>query len=343
MNPELQKSVDWFRNAKYGMMAHFGLYSLLGGEWKGKTQKHRYAEWIQSRYAIPVSEYGKLASAFNPVFFNADEWVQFARDCGMTYVVITSKHHEGFALFHSKADSFNSVDATPCKRDLIAELADACRNHGMRLGLYYSQDLDWHEKDGGGYLSRGVGCDGVSWDNSWDWPEIKDKNFSRCFEKKICPQVEELMTQYGDISLMWFDVPMTINKQQSAVLADLVKKHQPGCLVNSRIGNGIYDYVSLGDNEIPDRPINEIRKSANDNDICGFKPSSYGLYESACTLNDTWGFSFSDHNWKSADTIRSNRERLNAFGVNYLINVGPDGLGRIPGPSQDILRAASPK
>ena len=148
------------------------------------------------------------------------------------------------------------------------------------------------------------------------------------------------MTQYGDIALVWFDVPMTINPEQSRALAALVKKHQPGCLVNSRIGNGVYDYVSLGDNEIPDRPVSEIRPSSDANDICGFKPSSYGLYESACTLNHTWGFAYRDQNWKSAETIRANRERLNSLGINYLINVGPDGLGRIPGPSVDILRAA---
>lgn len=339
MNTKFQETVDWFKTARYGMMAHFGLYSLLGGEWQGKWS-HDYAEWIQARYGIPNAEYGKLASAFNPVFFDADEWVATARDAGMTYLVVTAKHHEGFALFRSKADAFNVVDATPFRRDIIGELAEACRRQGVRFGVYYSQDLDWHERDGGGYRSRSVSCSGVSWDNSWDWPEVEGKDFSRCFAKKIYPQVEELLTQYGDLSLIWFDVPMTLSAQESRSLADLVKKHQPGCLVNSRIGNGVYDYVSLGDNEIPSGPVDQMKPSADPNDISGFKPSAYGLYESACTLNDTWGFSYRDHHWKSAETIRANREKLNALGINYLVNVGPDGLGRIPGPSLDILRAA---
>ena len=340
MSP-LQSSIDFFRAAGYGMMVHFGLYSLLGGEWKGRW-KRDYAEWVQSRYAIPVAEYGRLAEAFNPVFFSADEWVQFARDCGMKYLVVTAKHHEGFALFRSKADAFNAADGTPFRRDLVAELAEACRRHGLKLGLYYSQDLDWHEPDGGGYKSRGVPCSGVSWDNSWDWPDVSKKDFSRCFERKILPQVEELLTQYGDLFLMWFDVPMTISPEQSLALADLVRRRQPGCLVNSRIGNGAFDYVSLGDNEIPYVPPDQMAPSTDMNDINGFKPSPHGLYESACTLNDTWGFSYRDHFWKSHDVIRSNRERLNALGINYLVNVGPDGLGRLPGPAMDILKASAP-
>lgn len=341
MNRQFEASVNWFKSARYGMMAHFGLYSLLGGEWQGQWKPHSYAEWIQARYAIPNGEYGKLAAAFNPVFFDANAWVQLARDCGMTYLVVTSKHHDGFALFRSRVDQFNVVDATPYRRDIIEELADACRTHGLRFGLYYSQDLDWHDQDGGGYLSRHIGCAGVSWDNSWDWPEVAGKDFSRCFERKILPQVEEIMTQYGNIALVWFDVPMTINAAQSRELAALVRKRQPGCLINSRIGNGVYDYVSLGDNEIPNRPVSELRKSNDMNDICGFKPSTYGLYESACTLNNTWGFAYRDHFWKSAATVRANRDKLNALGINYLLNVGPDGLGRIPGPSIDILRAAT--
>ena len=339
VNPQLQSSIDFFRSAGYGMMVHFGLYSLLGGEWKGQWA-HQYAEWIQSRYGIRNAEYEKLAQAFNPVLFNADDWVQFARDCGMKYLVVTSKHHEGFCLYHSKVDRYNSVDATPFRRDLIEELATACDRHGLKLGLYYSQDLDWHDPDGGGYKSRHIHCDGISWDNSWDWPDASKKDYARCYERKILPQVEEITTQYGDLLLLWFDVPMTLNAAQSRGIADIVRKNQPGCLISSRIGNGIFDYVSLGDNEIPDKPLDQIRPSEDMNDICGFKPSSYGLYESACTLNDTWGFSYRDHFWKSADTIRKNREHLNSLGINYLINVGPDGLGRLPGPAMDILKAA---
>ena len=139
----------WFKEAQYGMMVHWGLYSLLAGEYKDRYSGV-YAEWIQANLAIPNAEYGKLAKAFNPVFFDAEEWVKLAKDCGMKYFVVTSKHHDGFAMFHSKVDKYNVVDATPFGRDVIGEIAEACYKHGLKMGLYYSQDLDWHHPDGGG-------------------------------------------------------------------------------------------------------------------------------------------------------------------------------------------------
>ena len=323
----------WFKEAKYGMMVHWGLYSLLGGEYKGEKVSS-YAEWAQTYFRIPNAEYEKLATAFNPVYFNADEWVCFAKECGMKYIVVTSKHHEGFAMFKSRADKFNIVDATPFGRDVMAELAEACYKHDMKLGLYYSQDLDWHEKNGGGYLSNHIPNAGTTWDNSWDFPDEAHKDFTECFENKIMPQVEEILTGYGD-------VPMTINESQSRRIYEAVKKYQPNCLINSRLGNGAYDYVSLGDNEIPDKLEDTTGKAVDMNSIGGFKPSPYGLYETAATLNDTWGFSYHDHNWKTPEFIRSTREKLNGMGINYLINVGPDPLGRITADAQRILRGAA--
>ena len=148
--PELAASKAWFRAAQYGMMVHWGLYSLLGGEWKGRRMI-QIGEWAQQYFRIPNAEYAALAKAFNPICFNADEWVQIARDAGMKYLVFTSKHHDGFAMFHSKVSKFNVVDATPFGRDVVEELAEARRRHGLKLGLYYSQDLDWHERGGGGF------------------------------------------------------------------------------------------------------------------------------------------------------------------------------------------------
>lgn len=330
----------WFKEAKYGMMVHWGLYSLLGGEYKGEKVSS-YAEWAQTYFRIPNAEYEKLATAFNPVYFNADEWVRFAKECGMKYIVVTSKHHEGFAMFKSRADKFNIVDATPFGRDVMAELAETCYKHDMKLGLYYSQDLDWHEKNGGGYLSNHIPNAGTTWDNSWDFPDEAHKDFTECFENKIMPQVEEILTGYGDLCLIWFDVPMTINESQSRRIYEAVKKYQPNCLINSRLGNGAYDYVSLGDNEIPDKMEDTTGKAVDMNSIGGFKPSPYGLYETAATLNDTWGFSYHDHNWKTPEFIRSTREKLNGMGINYLINVGPDPLGRITADAQRILRGAA--
>lgn len=330
----------WFKEAKYGMMVHWGLYSLLGGEYKGEKVSS-YAEWAQTYFRISNAEYEKLATAFNPVYFNADEWVRFAKECGMKYIVVTSKHHEGFAMFKSRADKFNIVDATPFGRDVMAELAEACYKHDMKLGLYYSQDLDWHEKNGGGYLSNHIPNAGTTWDNSWDFPDEAHKDFTECFENKIMPQVEEILIGYGDLCLIWFDVPMTINESQSRRIYEAVKKYQPNCLINSRLGNGAYDYVSLGDNEIPDKLEDTTGKAVDMNSIGGFKPSPYGLYETAATLNDTWGFSYHDHNWKTPEFIRSTREKLNGMGINYLINVGPDPLGRITADAQRILRGAA--
>ena len=329
---------QWFREAKFGLMVHWGLYSLPAGEWKGQRMTY-IGEWIQSRFRIPNAEYHALARAFNPILFDADEWVRLTQDAGMQYIVVTAKHHEGFALFRSKVSSFNLADATPFGRDAIDELANACARRGMKLGLYYSQDLDWSDPDGGGYTRPHDNC-GMSWTNDWDFPDNANKNYTLCYERKIKPQVKEILTQYGDLCLIWFDVPMTINASQSRRIYEAVKKYQPNCLINSRLGNGAYDYVSLGDNEIPDK-LEDTTGMDDMNSIGGFKPSPYGLYETAATLNDTWGFSYHDHNWKTPEFIRSTREKLNGMGINYLINVGPDPLGRITADAQCILRGAA--
>lgn len=322
----------WFKEAQYGMMAHWGLYSLLGGEWNGKKSSS-YAEWIQANQRIPMAEYDKLATAFNPVYFNADQWIRLAKECGMKYFVMTSKHHDGFALFHSRADRFNVVEATPFGRDVVGELAEACYKHGLKFGLYYSQDLDWHEEHGGGYLSGHIPCAGQSWCNDWDFPNNAKKNFDICFENKIRPQVEELLRNYGELCLIWFDVPMTIRDSQSRELFELVKKYQPDCLINSRLGNGAYDYVSLGDNEIPDSipGDGELDPAGLDLNGCdGLKPSPYGLYETAATLNHSWGYCAWDQDWKSAETILAIRKKLNGLGINYLLNGGPGPSGPDP-------------
>ena len=329
---------EWFKNAGYGMMAHWGLYSMLGGEWRGRRVRD-YAEWIQSWLAIPNAEYSKLAEVFNPIYFNADAWIRLARDSGMKYFVFTSKHHDGFAMFKS-ADLFNIVDATPFGRDVTAELAEACYKYGLKFGLYYSQELDWHHPHGGGYTNLS-GCSGSSWDNNWDFPDRAGKDFSICFEEKIKPQVKEILTGYGDLCLIWFDVPHTITKEQSLELNQLVKKYQPDCLINSRIGNGAYDYVSLGDNEYPTEF--KISENFDPNSIDGIKYSPYGLYETAGTINSSWGYKYYDQNWITPEEIKARRKRLNDLGINYLLNVGPDGLGRIPSFSAEALLGAAEK
>ena len=257
----------------------------------------------------------------------------------MKYLVVTSKHHDGFAMFHSKVDKYNVVDATPFGRDVIKELSDACARHGLKFGLYYSQDLDWHDPNGGGYESYHIPNAGNAWCNDWDFPKDMDKNFDICFENKILPQIEEILTNYGELCLIWFDMPMTLKEDQSRRIFELVKKHQPNCLINSRLGNGAYDYVSLGDNEIPDSmPENQEFDPSLMNEIDGFKPSPYGLYETAATMNHSWGYFATDQDWKDANKVAEIKKKLNGMGINYLLNVGPDGLGRIPAPCQQILK-----
>ena len=334
-----EKDYLWFKEAKYGLMIHFGLYSMLEGQYKGQ-KAGRYSEWIQSKYQIPKIEMEELAKNFNPIYFNADEIVKFAKDMGMKYLVLTTKHHEGFCLFNSKVDDFNSYKMSICHRDFVKEISDACHRQSMKLGFYYSQDLDWHERHGGGYLSHYKENnpwwnDGTTFDNSWDFKREEGKDFDIYFRQKVLPQVKELMTNYGEISTVWFDVPATINIAQSTELRDLVKKYQPNCLINSRIGNGLYDYIALEDNEVPD----DISSSVTFQDALKLKGNNpYGLFESACTLNDTWGFSYFDNKYKSVEEICNIKNKLNRQGINFLINVGPDHLGRISPESIQILK-----
>lgn len=293
---------DWFSQSRFAMFMHWGLYSEAGGVWDGKTY-YGIAEWLMSIAKIPVAEYEKLAARFNPVEFDADEWVGLAKAAGMKYLVITAKHHDGFAMFKSQASAYNIVDATPFGRDPMAELAEACRKQGLRLGFYYSQWQDWHEANAAG--------------NTWDFPAPGD--FDKYLHAKALPQIEELLTNYGPIGLIWFDTPGTITPEASQALLDMVRRLQPDCLVNSRLGNGLGDYVTLGDQEVP--------LTAPD-----------VMWESVDTHNDTWAYAHSDHNWKSAAELVSRLMRTAALGGNYMLNVGPTGAGIIPEQSAAILR-----
>lgn len=293
----------WLKDSRFAMFVHWGLYSELGGKWNDKTY-YGIAEWIMNRAQIPAAEYAQVAGRFNPTGFNADEWVQLAKDAGMRHIMITSKHHDGFAMFKSAASPFNIVDATPFKRDPMKELADACGKGGVRLGFYYSQTQDWHERDAVG--------------NTWDWPS-EGRDFQKYLRTKAVPQIEELLRGYGPIAGVWFDTPGPISPQDSKKLVDLVHQLQPQCLVNSRIGNNLGDYDTLGDQEIPRLP----------------RP---GLWETPDTHNDTWAYAWYDRNWKSPREIAERLVRVVSRGGTYMLNVGPDGKGRIPEQSARILR-----
>ncbi|MBQ3235708.1 MAG: alpha-L-fucosidase [Clostridia bacterium] len=309
---------EWYKNAQFGMFIHWGLYSLPAGEWQGKRNDFP-GEWVMTYNRIPIKEYEKLATAFNPIYFNAEEWVLLAKEAGMKYIVFTSKHQEGFAMFKSDVDSYNVVDATPFGRDVVDELAKACRKHGLKLGLYYSQELDFHEEHGGGvnYIDPWLGCE---WANNWDFPDKSKKDLNILLEKKVKPQLRELLTKYGDLLCIWCDDPCDSTIEQSTEIYNLIKELQPDCLVPSRVGNGLGDIHSFGDNIIPEEEYKE------------------GLWEACVTMNKTWGYKTYDNNWKSVDEILKIKEHLNSRGVNLLLNVGPDYLGRIPAPSVEILK-----
>ena len=320
-SPELAAGKRWFRQAQFGMMVHWGLYSLLGGEWKGARTKHPYSEWVMHSGRIPLKEYAALASAFNPILFDPLDWMSRARDAGMKYFVITSKHHDGFALYRSKGSKYNVVDATPFKRDIVGEIAEACRKTGVKLGLYYSQDLDWSEMNGGGNPgAQGGGQDWgkVSWWNDWDWPADRKYDFAQYFEGKCKPQVKEILTQYGDLCLIWFDVPVTISKAQAVELKDMVRKYQPGCLINGRLGFELGDYSTPYDNQV-------------------LKESDGRLLETVGTMNDSWGYRPTDTNYRSVQKIREIKAQCASIGANYMLNVGPDPMGRFPVAAISIL------
>lgn len=314
---ERESRIAWWREAKFGMFIHWGLYSLPAGEWKGRSYPG-IGEWIMYKARIPLADYEQLAREFNPVKFDAEAWAQLAQDAGMKYLVITSKHHDGFAMFGSKADAFNIVDATPFQRDPMKELAAACAKRGIKFGFYYSQAQDWHAP--GGAIWEGPHETDPVWKKP-QWDPKQEGDFEKYFNSKAIPQVREILGNYGPISIVWFDTPLNVmTVERAARLEKVVHELQPGCLVSGRLGGKSQsDYDSEGDNAIPNL-------------------ARAGAWETPATLNDTWGFKKSDHNWKKPEDLTFKLVDIISKGGNYLLNVGPDGDGVIPQPSQDMLR-----
>src|SRR5437868_348490 len=309
-SPEAKQArLAWFKQAKYGMFIHWGLYAIPAGEWKGQHPLG-LGEWIMNRAKIPVKEYEQLTRQWNPTKFNADAWVQLAQDAGMKYIVITSKHHDGFALFNSKVSQYNVVAATPFKRDILKELAAACQKHNMPLGFYYSQSQDWHEPGGAG--------------NDWDFgpdlgPDKKElKDYDGYLRGKAEPQVRELLTSYGPVALIWFDPPRMMTPERAQRFAGILRTLQPKTPIDGRLGASV-DYVSTGDNVIPSGVQKEY-------------------WEVPATTNHTWGFRKDDQDWKSPGEITFKLVDIVSKGGNYLLNVGPMSNGLIPQASQDNLR-----
>jgi len=319
MNASKKPTFDWFKDAKYGMFIHWGLYSLPGGIWEGKKMEEmrrpNVAEWIMHAAKIPKVEYKKLANEFNPVKFNADSIAFLAKEAGMKYLVITSKHHDGFALYDSKVSDFD-VMTTPFKRDIIRELQNACNKQGLAFGIYYSHNIDWmdgsdaqsaefaKENPGASDHQKTFGA------NTWD---PSPNTFDEYLQKKAFPQVKELMTNYPGMKMLWYDMPWRMKPEQSFAFYKTVYDIQPQIIITERIGNGFGDYFIPGDNVIP-ADTAKITKP----------------WETVGTHNNSWGYKSYDNDWKSPVEILYWLIEIVSKGGNYMLNIGPKASGEVP-------------
>jgi alpha-L-fucosidase len=294
----------WWRDAKFGMFIHWGVYAVPAGIYQDKPVSG-IGEWIMNKGKIPMAEYQQFAKDFNPVKFDADAWVKVAKDAGIKYIVITTKHHDGFALFDSKANDWNIVKATPYGKDLIQPLAEACRKHGLKLGFYYSQAQDWNN---GGSAIGGK------------WDKAQEHDMDDYIDQVAVPQVKELLSNYGEFpAVIWWDTPTGMNTNRAQKLYEVVKTLKPNLIMNNRLGGGF-----KGDTETPEQKIPAKGFPGRD-------------WETCMTMNDTWGFKRDDHNWKSTATLIRQLCDVASKGGNYLLNVGPTSEGLIPQPSLDRL------
>lgn len=299
---------EWYRDAKFGLFIHWGVYSLLGS-----------GEWVMQNRGIRVAEYEWLASTFNPVRFDAEEWVMLAKAAGMRYITITARHHDGFSMFASRVTRYNIADWTPFRRDPLRELADACRRHGLKLFFYYSQ-LDWHHPDywPRGETGRSTGrADAGSWDRYLDFMDA---------------QLEELLTGYGPLGGIWFDgmwdkpeAPWRLDRTYA-----LIHRLQPAALI-------IPNHHKA---PLPGEDVQTFEQDLPGANTAGFNTSEIGSLplETSLTMNNSWGFNVTDRSFKSATQLIHYLVRAAGFGANLLLNVGPRPDGTIQPEAADRLR-----
>lgn len=295
-------NIQWFKDAKFGLFIHWGLYSKLGGVWMDKNY-YGSGEWIMNVAKANADAYAEEAANMDLSDYNPEEWAMLAKKAGIKYVVITAKHHEGFTMYDSKVSDFTIVKSTKYGKDPMLPLSQKIREQGIEFGFYYSQFLDWHEPNGGG--------------NRWDFDESK-KDYQEYYSRKAIPQLKELLSNYGPLGTIWFDMPGGLTYEQTKSLVDTLRKIQPNCLFSSRVGQGLGDYRDFGDSEVPGRPI-------------------HGAWESIYTHNDSWGFIAHDKNFKSPKEIIQLLAEVASKGGNLMLNVGPDGKGAIPAYSRKYL------
>lgn len=328
---EKDARMEWWREARFGMFIHWGVYSQWAGVYHGHKQARGGAEWIMNRCKIPVAEYQERAKSFDPVKYDPEAWVKLAKEAGMKYIVITAKHHDGFALFDSKASKWNVVDATAYGKDLLKPLAEACRKYGMKLGFYYSQAQDWNNP--GGAVARKEMREG--WPNPdsakidaytkahnghWD-PAQETRTFAKYIDEVAVPQVRELLTNYGDIAVLWWDTPTNMTDEAALKLQALLKL-QPQIITNDRLKRPNFP----GDTKTPEQKI-PTQSELDGKD-----------WETCMTMNGSWGYKSWDHKWKSAETLIHNLIDIASKGGNYLLNVGPKDDGTFPQESIDRLK-----
>jgi alpha-L-fucosidase len=316
--------MQWWRNDRFGMFIHWGLYSVPAGEYNGQ-RSDQIGEWIQSWANIPEAEYVKFAEQFDPVDFDAAEWVRVAKEAGMKYIVITSKHHEGFSMFDSKFTDFDIVDATPYGRDPIAALSRECRKQEITLGFYYSI-MDWHHPSQ--YVDK-EGKDPTAGDGQTKiHPDQKQQ-----YIDYMKAQLKELVTRY-DPAILWFDGEWVDwwTEQDGKDLYNYVRSLKPSIIINNRVGKGRQGMQGMnkgpgfaGDFGTPEQEIPATGLAGVD-------------WESCMTMNDTWGYKSYDDHWKSAEQLVRNLIDIASKGGNYLLNVGPTAQGKIPQPSVERLQ-----
>ncbi|MBN1996170.1 alpha-L-fucosidase [candidate division KSB1 bacterium] len=322
MHDSKSDALEQFNEAKFGMFIHWGVYSLPAGIWNGRKIPG-LGEWVFYHAQIPRGEYKQLCRQFNPVHFDAEAWVKLAQTAGMRYIVAMPKHHDGFAMYDSKVTDYDMIDATPFGRDPIKELYEACRKHGIRLGIYYSHATDWMDGgDAGVSTWLAANPDDTSkwahWPaNTWD---PSTNSFETYIKSKAKPQLRELLNNMPGLMEIWYDVPRHMSKQQSFEFYKLAYDIQPNCLINSRVGNNFGDYWVPGDNKIPGKGEGQ--------DI---------YWETPGTLNNTWGYKSYDVDWKSTGELIYWIVEIASKGGNYLLNIGPKADGTVPQESINQL------
>jgi len=321
---ERDARLGWWREARFGMFVHWGVYSSLGGTWHGRAYGG-YGEHLQRMAKIPIPVYRQeVAGAFNPTAFNADEWISLAKSAGMGYFVITAKHHDGFAMFDSHVSDYNIVKATPFARDPMKELRAACKKYGVKFGFYYSHAFDWGEENapGNDWDYNNPGGDKLLHGSDWwnNYPEFLPKARKYVDEKSI-PQILELIRNY-DPDIMWFDTPHKLPDEENRRIMAAVRQAKPTLVVNGRLIYGMGDYDSTCD-----RPAE-------------FPPHD-GDWEGIPTTNESYGYNKNDHSHKPAYYFIRLLAKAAARGGNELMNIGPMGNGRMDPADVTILKGIS--